>query len=290
MKREQSPKRISEALGVMLISVLMMLFLSSLITSGMNAHGAGTLMLRIILKVVTFGAPVLAVAACARRGTYRLPEMSKTFSGYQTLLIVISSIGSIVCIQLLYGSVFPMTINDLGITKDTSAVTLVLLFFAHAAVPAVLEEILFRGVLLRALTIFRGLLAILISSLAFALMHVSLYAFPMVFVCGFILGAAYLSTGSVVATIIIHLSCNTFWFFSAVLNASESVIATPVIQGFFGICILMLSAGLPLLKQTFRTIFDEDDVREFVPSSKFWSFPMAVFMAMALAANILLGA
>ncbi len=290
MKREQSPKRISEALGVMLISVLMMLFLSSFITGGMEAHGAGALILKIFLKIFTFGSPILAVAACARRGTYHLPQMNKTFSGYQTLLIVISSIGSIVCIQLLYGSVFPMTISDLGITGNTPALTLVLLFFAHAAVPAVLEEILFRGVLMRALMIFRGLLAILISSLAFALMHVSLYAFPMVFMCGFILGAAYLSTGSVFAAIIIHLSCNTFWFFSAVLNASASEIATPVMQGLFGICILMLSAGLPLLKQTFRTIFDEDDVREFVPSSKFWSFPMAVFIAMALAANILLGA
>ena len=59
-----------------LISVLMMLFASSLITSGMNAHGAGTLVLHMILKVVTFGAPVLAVVACARRDTYRLPEMT----------------------------------------------------------------------------------------------------------------------------------------------------------------------------------------------------------------------
>ena len=290
MRREQSPKRISEALGSMLMAVLVMLLLSSFLTGGMDENGTGTLLLKLFLKIVTFGFPAWAVAMCIRRGVVRLPAMKKTFSGYQTVLIVISAIGSIVCIQMLYGSVFPMTISDLGITSETPALTLILLFFVHVAAPAVLEEIFFRGVFMRSLTIFRGLLAILISSLMFALMHISLYAFPLVFVCGFIIGSAYLSTGSITAAIIIHLSCNTFWYFSAVLNAVAPSAASAVMQGLFGACVLMLAAGLPLLKQTFRAVFDEDDSGTVAPSAQFWSFPMAVFLAMALAANFLLGA
>ncbi len=287
MERKLSPKRVSEWLGVLLIAVLMVVLLSSLLLSKLNEHDTGVLLLSLFLKIATFAIPMGASFLLVRAG-YCFPEMKKTFSGYQTILIIISSIGSIVCVQMLYGSVFPMTINTLGITSETKPLTLALLFFGYVVAPALLEEIFFRGILMRSLTMFRGLLAILISSLAFALMHVSLFSFPLVFVCGFIIGTAYLSTGSLAATVVIHLSCNAFWYFSAVLGAFVPSHALMLMQGLFGACVLMLAAGLPLLKMTFVALFDDDDKLAH-PSSSFWTAPMILFFALALAANILLG-
>lgn len=288
MERKLSAKRISEWLGVMLIVMITLIFLSSILLGKADAHGTGTLLFTLLFKIVIFVFPVAASLYLLRSGNYQVPIMKKTFSGHQSVMIVFSSVGSIICLQMLYGAVFPMTINTLGITADTKPVTLVLLFLVHVLAPAFLEEFFFRGVLMRALTAFRGLLAILISSLMFALMHISLYSFPLVFVCGFIIGVAYLSTGSLVAVQIIHLACNTFWFLSAVIRTYASSHAGDVMQILFGACVLMLAAGLPLLKMTFAAVFDDNDT-DVAPSSHFWTVPMIVFLAVALAVNLLFG-
>lgn len=288
MERKLGAKRVSEWLGVMLIAVMMMLFLSSLLLRNADANGTGTLLLTLFLRVLTFGFPVCVSAYLLRSGGYQAPEMKKTFSGYQTVMIVISSIGSIICLQMLYGSVFPMAINTLNMTEDTEPLTLALLFLVHVLAPAFLEELFFRGVLMRALTVFRALLAILISSLMFALMQISLYSFPLVFVCGFIVGVAYLSTGSLLAAQIIRVSCNSFWYFSALINVFFPAYADAVMQGLFGACVLMLAAGLPLLKLTFAAVFEDNDT-DVAPSFRFWTAPMILFLTVALAVNLLFG-
>ena len=290
MEKRFFPKKISEWLGMMMIAVLAMLIGFAMLLGGMDAHGTDTLLLQLLLKFVTFGVPAFMAFWAVRKGCYCFPKIHKMFSGHQTVMIVVSSIGSIICLEMLYSSVFPMTLNDLGITAQTRPLTLALLFLVHVAAPAVLEEMLFRGVLMRALTAFRGLLAILISSLVFGLMHISLYGFPIVFVCGFIIGVSYLSTGSLAATTVVHFSCNAFWYFAAVMKALFPAYEKTVMQGLFGACVLMVAAGLPLLKMTFSAVFDEHEEREVLPSSQFWSVPIVLFLVVAMAANLFFGA
>jgi membrane protease YdiL (CAAX protease family) len=87
---------------------------------------------------------------------------------------------------------------------------------AIALVPALCEETLIRGILLPSLHRRLGghfgvILAIGLSSLAFALMH-DAYRMPFTFAVGLALGALRLRTGSLVPSLLAHASLNTLTF------------------------------------------------------------------------------
>ena len=75
-------------------------------------------------------------------------------------------------------------------------------------VPAVAEEFLFRGVMMRFLKPYGVGTALVVSSLAFAMMHFDLYTFLIIFMLGMLLGAVRIMTGSVWASVLMHFSNN----------------------------------------------------------------------------------
>jgi uroporphyrinogen decarboxylase len=95
-----------------------------------------------------------------------------------------------------------------------------------AAVGAALsEELVFRGVLQNSLASrMRGWLAVLITSSVFAVLHT--WRFPAAFVLGFFLGVLYLRTGSLVPSIVAHLTINSVAVFGqfAVDHMGEGVL------------------------------------------------------------------
>ncbi len=81
-----------------------------------------------------------------------------------------------------------------------------------ALVPAIGEELLFRGVIQRELMkgMSNGHLAVLIASLLFAFFHLQLNSFLPKFAIGLILGYAYLWTRNILYPVIIHFFNNGF--------------------------------------------------------------------------------
>jgi membrane protease YdiL (CAAX protease family) len=80
-----------------------------------------------------------------------------------------------------------------------------------ALVPALCEELLLRGVVLRALQPRLGSArAILAASLLFALLHLSVIRFAPVAVFGLVLGAAAMASRSTLTAMWVHLLNNTF--------------------------------------------------------------------------------
>lgn len=75
-------------------------------------------------------------------------------------------------------------------------------------VPAVAEEFLFRGVIIRFLKPYGIGAALVVSSLAFAMLHFDLYSFLIIFMLGMLLGAVRIMTGSVWASVLMHFSNN----------------------------------------------------------------------------------
>lgn len=89
-----------------------------------------------------------------------------------------------------------------------------------ALVPAVCEEVLFRGVLLRALgTRFVPAVAITLTALAFSAYHLSLLQLVPTFTLGLLLGLLAVRADSIVPAILAHLVNNTI----AVLIAREEL-------------------------------------------------------------------
>jgi membrane protease YdiL (CAAX protease family) len=97
-----------------------------------------------------------------------------------------------------------------ALTKDVSPGELVAVVLATALVPAVVEELLFRGVLTRAFLGRSTLLTLLVPSAMFGIFHVEPTQAAGTFVLGFGFAIARLYTDSVLTSILCHLAYNAY--------------------------------------------------------------------------------
>lgn len=94
--------------------------------------------------------------------------------------------------------------------KNTTPAGLIRNILVLALIPAICEEIFFRGILLRFVNswIKRPLLSVFITSLLFALPHASIYDFLPITLAGFVLGWLYFTTGNLWLSILAHFIHN----------------------------------------------------------------------------------
>lgn len=97
-----------------------------------------------------------------------------------------------------------------ALTKNVSPGELVAVVLATALVPAVVEELLFRGVLTRAFLGRSTLLTLLVPSVMFGVFHVEPTQAAGTFVLGFGFAIARLYTDSVLTSILCHLAYNAY--------------------------------------------------------------------------------
>lgn len=281
MDREKQAKRMSEILGFSLLFSMALIWLGALCLNYAEIESENLyLFVALLLKLPIFGLPVLFVHLSAARFEIPMPRLFPGARGSKRFLICISSVGVIVLIQILYSAVFPSAIVDMGVSTATTPLGYALMLAAYVVLPAVLEELLFRGTVMRALTVHRKLLALMISALSFALMHFSIERFPIAFFCGLILGIAYLATGSLGCAMLVHLFCNAVWYAVEIARTLFAAYYPMFMRIVFAACVLMIAAGLPMLKTTFRTISGEND-EQAVSSTYYWSFPYVVFLITA---------
>lgn len=93
---------------------------------------------------------------------------------------------------------------------DGSPLSAVLLIVCVCVVPALMEELVFRGAVLGFLRRFGDGVAILGSAGLFGLMHGNLVQIPFAFIVGLILGYLVVHTGSMLPSILLHFANNLF--------------------------------------------------------------------------------
>ena len=120
------------------------------------------------------------------------------------------------------------------------------LILAYAVVPAVCEEILFRAILSREYERDNIVCGIAVSSLFFGLIHFDLYMLPVYIFSGVILALTMYATGSVIASIAVHVAFNVFGLFGQpYLNAFYTITGGTGGLFIFVLCMLtILSAAL----------------------------------------------
>ncbi len=92
-------------------------------------------------------------------------------------------------------------------------------FFQICVIAPVAEEILMRDFLLGGLSVSYGFaIALLVSSLLFALLHADIAQACYAFACGIALGLLYLQTGSVFCCILAHAGYNFLAYVAALRN------------------------------------------------------------------------
>lgn len=132
-----------------------------------------------------------------------------------TLIVAQSYLNAWLVSALDFGELFEdMLPTTNGYTTDLD---LLLTFIVLAVVPAFCEEMLFRGAILTGLLPFGQPTAILVSALAFALMHQNVAQFLYAFCAGLLLGALYAHSGSIWNCVILHLCNNAYSLLSTAL-------------------------------------------------------------------------
>jgi membrane protease YdiL (CAAX protease family) len=124
------------------------------------------------------------------------------------------------------------------------------LIIAYAVIPALCEETVFRAVLCREYEKYNVICGVIASSVFFALLHFNVYQFPVYLFSGIMLALVMYATGSVVASIIVHMVFNVFGLFGQpYLNAFYAI--TGGTEGLFLFILCMLTIFFAALFCTF---------------------------------------
>ena len=125
--------------------------------------------------------------------------------------------------------------------------------FAMCLLPAVIEELLFRGVVFKSLKVHGQIIAIVISALLFAVYHLSLSQFIYQFILGLIFASVYNATGNLFYSMILHFINNFFVVAYTFITGSDfltyswnayTVITAILLAILGGIAIITLVKGL----------------------------------------------
>jgi len=123
-----------------------------------------------------------------------------------------------ILLSMLFGGLDSLSssfsLYDTFISKDDGTAPVKLyLILAYAALPALCEEVVYRGILCHEYEKGGVLRAVLISSLFFSLLHFNLAGFPTYFFSGVILALTLYATRSLFGAMLAHFLYNIFGLF-----------------------------------------------------------------------------
>lgn len=158
--------------------------------------------------------PLWLCAAKLTSKKTRRPKSRALSLGHRLCLV---AVGVALClIANVLAALFSDILYTVGISEPTMPVlgdgalsTLLLELIVFAAIPAVLEEWLLRGIVLETLRPFGRLAAVVASALLFGLMHGNAAQTPYTVLMGLVLGAVYVYTNNLRLAIAIHALTNT---------------------------------------------------------------------------------
>lgn len=107
-------------------------------------------------------------------------------------------------------------------------------------IPAVFEELFFRGVLMHSLRRHGDGFALILSSALFALLHYNLYMVLNAFLMGMVIGYFVMHTGSILTGIFMHLINNLLTVFLNYLQSSlDPAIGSIAVNLIYIVCLLL---------------------------------------------------
>ncbi len=184
---------------------------------------------------------------------------------------------------------------DLGVSTTDApngAFATLIFILAHVIIAPILEELLFRGLILERLRRYGDVFSVLTSAMMFSLLHSSLQSFPSAFVSGIIFGLIAIWTGSFLAPTIIHALNNALSVLLILISAkATSAAADLVFIGAVGaFVIISVCAIFIILKtkpDTFSLVFSGQMLtKKRKAGILFLSLPMIVFILLSLSSAL----
>lgn len=183
--------------------------------------------------------PAIAVSICFKKRFFPFsPAKSVPFG--VAFLGLLASIGFCMLANIINSYILAF-FSDLGLsvpdapqTMVQTPISLALNLFTMAVLPALLEEMIYRGYILRTLRPYGNLFAVVISSLFFSLMHGNLRQIPFAFIVGLVLGSLYVSTNNIWLPIAVHFANNAI---SVLMEYFSFSLAEEYVGIFYGLII-----------------------------------------------------
>ncbi len=230
--------------------------------TGLFTHPILSMVYQIAVSVIVFVLPYFAVPMGLGVKVRDLISVKRPEKGFALPFILLglgfcafANIAANSIINLL-GS-FGVDIYAPSYSSSKTVPEFIVTFIAVAAVPAIVEEFAFRGMVLGALRKFGDGFALLVSSLVFALMHMNFAQIPFAFLVGLVLAFAAIKTGSVLTSMVIHFLNNGLSLCISTLTAgwgndpSVSVVYTL----YFALCFIFFFMGIALLSGKGRDVW-----------------------------------
>lgn len=177
-------------------------------------------------------------------------------------------------------------------TKSSTLIENILNIIAVSIIPPLVEEFLFRGILLGKLRFFGDSFALFVSSALFAVMHGNIIQIPFAFIVGLVLAFITIKTNSIVPAIIVHFLVN---FRSVLISITleNKFISDEMLNYIYLILLLavfaagIISAAILSRKKNFFKLESRDDIpfRQAVKASVI-SVGMLMFLITSLVNTI----
>lgn len=175
----------------------------------------------VLLQMLIFLVP--AAIWCRLCGEKYTKSLRIKLPGANSILLIVSAgvlmITGGILLSMLFGGLDDFSKNfslyNTFISRDDGTVpTKLYLVLAYAALPAVCEEFVYRGILCREYESGGVTRAVLLSSLFFALLHFNLRNLPVYLFAGIILALTMYATRSLIGAMIAHFIYNLFGLFA----------------------------------------------------------------------------
>ena len=109
---------------------------------------------------------------------------------------------------LAFFSDIGLSIPEVPQTMVNTPASFALNLFTMAVLPALLEELIYRGYILRTLRPYGNWFAVIVSATLFSLMHGNLRQIPFAFIIGLVLGLLYVVTDNIWIPVAVHFTNN----------------------------------------------------------------------------------
>ncbi len=182
-----------------------------------------------IAYLLSFVLPVPFFYAISKNATYHPMDLTLKIPSNRPALtytaIIFAGLAVIIPMATVNALIFPVTteasdVMDYGVFKTSESYRLVLDLIATAIVPAFAEEFLFRGLIVSNLKPYSKSAAVVVSAVAFGLMHQNPMQLFYATTAGLVLGLVYVASESIWCCIALHFVNN---FISIIQNYLISV-------------------------------------------------------------------
>lgn len=197
-----------------------------------------SMILQILLQITSLGlASVFVLSYCEKKDN---TVEKKQINIKEKTKIIFISIFIIFAVQALFTTlIYPALGLDYNITdtfttnEESNFISKIILVFAIAVTPAILEELFFRKAMIDYMSQYGTKVAWILSSLFFGIIHMNLSQALFAFIAGLIFGGIYLYTKDIKLTMLIHFINNGFGALAMILPEFGIIIATLVLIIFF---------------------------------------------------------